>query len=233
MGQQNYIRHVYLSYVCRMSSEEYFFPRVKMSDSILAAGVLLAAVQSQSTSVECAPKLKPINFRAKCCNHLILQLSPVQSTIQSSSWIEYHHHNPLCKNPKAAHISLVLLWRTFTCTGQSSRNVLHQFLYCKCTVGRNCIKCNIAQYKSIALSQGIMMHLCYATRIRYAGTVLQLNEKILWSDQHIISFKYITYSYQNALQVWRFLGYQLNTVFGTVVNVLKTFDLWISNTNTV
>lgn len=110
MGQQNYIRHVYLSYVCRMSSEEYFFPRVKVSDSILAAGVLLAAVQSQSTSVECAPKLKPINFGEKCCNHLILQLSPVQSTIQSSSWIEYHHHNPLCKNPKAAHISLVLLY---------------------------------------------------------------------------------------------------------------------------
>lgn len=46
-----------------------------------------------------------------------------------------------------------------------------------------------------------MMHLCYATRIRYAGTVLQLNKKILFSDQHIISFKYITYSYQNVLQV--------------------------------
>lgn len=109
MGQQNYIRYVYITYVCGMSSEEYFFPWVKVSDSILAAGVLLAAVQSQSTSVECAPKLKPINFREKCCNHLILQLSPVQSTIQSSSWIEYHHHNPLCKNPKASHISLVLL----------------------------------------------------------------------------------------------------------------------------
>lgn len=163
-------------------------------------------------------------------------------TISSSSWVLFKalfNHLPelsittrihFARIPKQPTFLRSYSKRTFTGTGQSSHNILHQFLYCKCTVGRNCIKCNIAQYKSIALSQSIMMHLCYATRIRYAGTVLQLN-KILWSDQLIITFKYMTYSYQNALQVWRFLGYQLNTVFGTVVNMLKTFDLWI-NTNT-
>ncbi len=68
----------------------------------------------------------------------------------------------------------------------------------------------------------------------YAGTVHQLNNKILWPIIifffNSINFKYIAYSYQNNPPRMKVLGYQLNTVFGTVV---KTLDSWISNTKTL
>lgn len=129
-------------------------------------------------------------------------------TVSSSSWVLFkalfNHLHVLSITNAICFVSIPkqgpLLWfcsKELTLE-QASHNILHLFLYLKCTVDRNGIKCNIAQYKSIALSQDITMHLCLCYKNKFYSDVFRLNktfelEPILWGDR--LLFIYIIYRY--------------------------------------